>query len=91
MYDREGNVTAKYHAGKFDDFIYLEEVDYEDVGKPKGGINIYLLGLFETFHPSKLHSWIDGMIRRVHYKSRPSTIILKKEVLSQSMSFLVGS
>ena len=31
LYDGEGNVTAKYHVGKFDDFIYLEEVDYEDV------------------------------------------------------------
>ena len=71
--------------GKFDDFIDLEEVDHED------GINIYLLGLFETLQPSKLHFWIDGTIRRVHYKSCPSTIIFKKEVLSQSMSFLVIS
>ena len=31
MYDQEGNVTGKYHVGKFYDFIYLEEVDYEDV------------------------------------------------------------
>ena len=31
LYDGEGNVTAKYHVGKFDDFIDLEEVDYEDV------------------------------------------------------------
>ena len=31
MYDGEGNVTAKYHVGKFDDFIDLEEVYYEDV------------------------------------------------------------
>ena len=29
--DGEGNVTTKYHVGKFDDFIDLEEVDYEDV------------------------------------------------------------
>ena len=28
LYDGEGNVTAKYHVGKFDDFIDLEEVDY---------------------------------------------------------------
>ena len=28
LYDGEGNVTAKYHVGKFDDFIYLEEVDH---------------------------------------------------------------
>ena len=31
MYHGEGNVTAKYHVGKFDDFIDLEEVDYEVV------------------------------------------------------------
>ena len=31
LYDGEGNVIAKYHVGKFDYFIYLEEVDYEDV------------------------------------------------------------
>ena len=102
MYDGEGNVTAKYHVGKFDDFIDLEEVDYEDVkmrlfaaraclGKPKSGINIYLLGLFKTLQLSKLHSWIDGMISRFHYKSCPSTIILKSEVLSPSMIFPVGS
>ena len=30
-YDGEGSVTTKYHVGKFDDFIDLEEVDYEDV------------------------------------------------------------
>ena len=26
-YDEEGNVSARYHVGKFDDFIELEEVD----------------------------------------------------------------
>ena len=31
LYDREGNVSARYHVGKFDDFIDLEEVDDEDV------------------------------------------------------------
>ena len=31
LYDREGNVSARYHVDKFDDFIDLEEVDYEDV------------------------------------------------------------
>ena len=31
MYDGEGDVTEKYHVGIFDDFIDLEEVDYEDV------------------------------------------------------------
>ena len=31
LYDGEGNVTTKYHVGKFDDFIDLEVVDYEDV------------------------------------------------------------
>ena len=87
-YDGQGSVTAKYHVGKFDDFIDLEDIDYEDVnmrlfaqslsGEAKSGINIYLLGLFKTLQPSKLHSWIDGMISRVHYKSCPSTIILKK-------------
>ena len=29
--DGEGNVYARYHVGKFDDFIDLEEVDHEDV------------------------------------------------------------
>ena len=31
LYDGEGNVTTKYHVEKFDDFIDLEEVYYEDV------------------------------------------------------------
>ena len=31
LYDGEGNVSARYHVGKFDDFIDLEEVDDEDV------------------------------------------------------------
>ena len=31
LYDGEGNVTTKYHAGKFYDFIDLEKVDYDDV------------------------------------------------------------
>ena len=31
LYDGERNVIAKYHVGKFNDFIDLEEVDYEDV------------------------------------------------------------
>ena len=31
LYDGEGNVSARYQVGKFDDFIYLEEVDHEDV------------------------------------------------------------
>ena len=30
LYDREENVSTKYHVGKFDDFIDLEEVDHED-------------------------------------------------------------
>ena len=30
LYDGEGNVSEKYHVGKFDDIIDLEEVDYED-------------------------------------------------------------
>ena len=31
LYDGEGNVSARYHVGKFDEFIDLEEVDDEDV------------------------------------------------------------
>ena len=31
LYDGEGNVSARYHVDKFDDFIDLEEVDDEDV------------------------------------------------------------
>ena len=31
LYDGDGNVSARYHVGKFDDFIDLEEVDHEDV------------------------------------------------------------
>ena len=31
LYDGDGNVSARYHVGKFDDFIDLEEVDDEDV------------------------------------------------------------
>ena len=31
LYDREGNVLARYHVDKFDNFIDLEEVDDEDV------------------------------------------------------------
>ena len=29
LYDGEGNVSVRYHVGKFDDFIDLEEVDDE--------------------------------------------------------------
>ena len=31
LYDGEGNFWARYHVGKFDDFIELEEVDDEDI------------------------------------------------------------
>ena len=31
LYDGEGNVSARYHVGNFDDFIDLEEVDDEDI------------------------------------------------------------
>ena len=31
LYDGEGNVSARYHVDKFNDFIDLEEVDDEDV------------------------------------------------------------
>ena len=31
LYDGEENVSVRYHVGKFDDFIDLEEVDDEDV------------------------------------------------------------
>ena len=31
LYDGEWNVSARYHVGKFDGFINLEEVDHEDV------------------------------------------------------------
>ena len=31
LYDREGNVSARYHVDKFDDFIDLEKVEDEDV------------------------------------------------------------
>ena len=31
LYDREGNVLARYPVDTFDDFIDLEEVDDEDV------------------------------------------------------------
>ena len=31
FYDGEANFTARQHVDKFDDFINLEEVDYEDV------------------------------------------------------------
>ena len=59
----KGNVSAKYHVGKFDDFIDLEEVDHEDVkmrlftknlsGRPRNGIKIYLLGLSQTLQAFK--------------------------------------
>ena len=31
FYDKEGNVSARYHVDNFDDFINLEEVDDEDI------------------------------------------------------------
>ena len=31
LYDGEGNFIAKYHVDRFEDFIDLEEVDYDDV------------------------------------------------------------
>ena len=30
LFDREGNFTARQHVDRFDDFIDLEEVDYDD-------------------------------------------------------------
>ena len=45
----------------------------------------------DRLQSSKLNSWIDGTIRRVHYKSRPSIKISRKEVLSRSMSSLADS
>ena len=30
LYDGEGNFTARQHMGRFEDFIDLEEVDYDD-------------------------------------------------------------
>ena len=31
LFDGEGDITAKQHVAKFEDFIDLEEVDYADV------------------------------------------------------------
>ena len=31
MFDGEGDITAKQHVAKFEDFVDLEEVDYADV------------------------------------------------------------
>ena len=31
LYDGEGNCKVRQHVDRFDDFIDLEEVDYEDV------------------------------------------------------------
>ena len=31
LFDGEGDITAKQHVAKFEDFIDLEEVDYPDV------------------------------------------------------------
>ena len=31
LYDGEGNVSAKCHVGRFEDFVDLEEVDHEDI------------------------------------------------------------
>ena len=30
IFDREGNFTARKHVDRFEDFIDLEEVDYDD-------------------------------------------------------------
>ena len=72
MYDGEGNVIAKYHVGKFDDFIDLEEVDYEDVkmrllaqslsGEAKKWYKYLPVGSirnFATFQTTLLDRWDD--------------------------------
>ena len=30
LYDGEGNFIAQHHVDRFNDFIYLEEIDYDD-------------------------------------------------------------
>ena len=70
LHDGEGNVTAKYHVGKFDDFIDLEEFDYEDVkmrlfaqsllGEAKKWYKYLLAGSirnFDAFQTAFLERW----------------------------------
>ena len=65
LYDAEGNLSARKHVDRFDDFIDLEELDYEDVNMilfaqilygEAGGLGISLLDPFVHFKHSRMHS-----------------------------------
>ena len=55
LFDGEGDITAKQHVAKFEDFIDLEEVDYPDVilrlfaqslsGRQRSGLRTCLMDL----------------------------------------------
>ena len=64
LFDGEGKFTAKQHMDRFDDFIDLEEVDYDDAkmrlfaqiltGKLRGGLRIFLQGMLLLLNPFKI-------------------------------------
>ena len=72
MYDVEGNVSAQKHLDRFNDFVDLEEVDYEDakmrlfaqnlVGEVRKwfrALPVASIVNFEAFETSFLAKWGD--------------------------------
>ena len=75
LFDGEGNFSAKHHVDRFDDFIDLEEVDYEDVkmrlfaqilsGEAKKWFRDFPAGsirTFQAFQDAFLERWDDKKI-----------------------------
>ena len=72
LFDGEGDITAKQHVAKFEDFVDLEEVDYVDVkmwlfsqslsGEAKKWFKDLLAGsilTFQAFQNAFLERWDD--------------------------------
>ena len=89
LYDVEGNLSSRQHVDKFDEFIDMEEVDYEDVkmrlftqilfGEAKKWFRDFLARSFPTF---KMHFKKGRMIIRVHHKCCLNIRISRKGVLN---------
>ena len=101
LYDRKGNVSARYHVGKFDDFIDLEEVDDEYVKMQLFAQSLYgeAKKWYKDLPPRSICSFAGFQtifLERWDDKKSPLQVLsqynnLRKEVLSRSMSFQVDS
>ena len=85
LFDGEGNFIARQHMDRFEDFIDLAEVDYDDskirlfaqlcLVRKKGGLNIFLQDLFSLLRLFKIFLLIGGKTKGVPYRFFLSTII----------------